>query len=66
MNVTQMVLNLGEQMHQHRGDIEQFKREMRVFIAEMQHMKGSFEAHMERTNRILDFLMRRVGPDSAA
>ncbi len=64
--ITQMVLNLGDQMERYEQAIEDFKREVRTIVVEMQHMKGTFEAHMRRTDRIMDYLVRHVGPGDVA
>lgn len=53
-------------MRKAEQNIEAFKTEIRQFVIEMQGLKGSFEAHIAHTDRLLDFLMRRSGSDNAA
>ncbi len=64
--ITSMVLNLGDQVQRSENAMEDFKREIRTFVVDMQHLRGIFQAHTEHTDRILNYLMRRLGPDSAA
>lgn len=64
--ITSMVLNLGDQIQRAETSLEDFKREIRNLITDMQHMRGIFQAHIEHTDRILNYLMRRMGPDNAA
>lgn len=64
--IPQMLLSLGDQMQVYDQKFESLKLQVSKLTAEVIHMKGIFEAHMRRTDRILDYLMRHVRPDSAA
>ena len=64
--ITRLLLNLGDQMQIYEQKFEDLKLQVSKLTAEVIHMKGLFEAHMRRTDRILDYLVRHIGPDSAA
>ncbi len=66
IQITQMVLNLGDQMQNYENAFEHLRLQVSNLIAEVQHMKGLFEAHMRRTDRIMDYLVRHIGNDSVA
>ena len=42
------------------------ERAVMELVGAMQGMRGSFQAHIEHTDRVLEYLMRRLGPESAA